>query len=83
MDNKDVDSLFYASVTADILKSKGKSTCQFNVGSGEQVLTDAINEEASTVTIYHAVAALSSLGKKGKCHIFNLHLRGDTPLVLA
>ncbi len=28
VDNKDVDSLFYASVTADILKSKGKSTCQ-------------------------------------------------------
>lgn len=42
---------------------------QLNLKDAQTVLTNAITEEATTTTIYHAVAALANLGLKSKSRI--------------
>jgi len=58
-----VESVFYATSIAVNLK-KAKVTCTISVKEAEKALTDAISEQSTTVTIYHAVASLSNLGLK-------------------
>ena len=43
---------------------------QLGLKDAQTVLTNAITEEATTATIYHAVAALANLGLKSKKSIY-------------
>jgi len=58
VDTNNLESLFYATESANILKTKGKTTCQFPTGHGQTVLTEALGS-SSTKEIYMAVAASS------------------------
>jgi len=58
VDTNSLESLFFATETANILKTKGKTTCQFPTGHGPTVLTEALGS-SSTKEIYMAVAASS------------------------
>jgi oligosaccharyltransferase complex subunit delta (ribophorin II) len=58
----DVSSVFFASIVVDRLKKDGKP-CEVNWGNAVADLTASIVADASPITIYHSVAALSNIGQ--------------------
>jgi oligosaccharyltransferase complex subunit delta (ribophorin II) len=63
-DAGDVRSLFFATSAANNIKASKSTDCSFPTGEKEALLNAAITEEASSETIFHAVATLSNLGLK-------------------
>lgn len=80
----DVDSLFYASSIVDALKA-GKTNCEASWANAEGTLRAAVASDSSTLKIWHAVAAMKSIGQTVESSVLVPALEAalksdDTPL---